>query len=99
MNVSEIQPELISSDPPLCETRLVADSVRRAYYVVSIRKIQVGYIIRKESGAERAKPQTELYWRPVLKLAMEKYRLLLAAKLRKQKGRIYKITQEVSSHE
>ncbi|OHB59766.1 MAG: hypothetical protein A2Y12_03540 [Planctomycetes bacterium GWF2_42_9] len=92
---SEEQPELLSPDPPVCRTALVSpDSPRQAYYIVSVIQIRDGYVIRKESGGNQAKPQIESYWRPGLKLALEKYNLLLGAKLRKQKGRTYKVALE-----
>jgi len=94
---SEEQPELLSPDPPVCRTSLVSpESPKRAYYIVSVIRIRDGYVIRKESGGNQAKPQIESYWRPGLKLALEKYNLLLEVKLRKKKGRLY---QEVAREE
>jgi len=98
---SEEQLNLLTPDPPVYKTELVSpDSIRRAYYTVSIYRLRDGYIIRKESGASNAKPQSECYWRPGLRLALEKYNLLLGAKLRKQKGRLYKeVAREEASNE
>lgn len=91
MTAGKIQPDLISSDPPVCRTALVSpDSPRHAYYVVSVLKIRDGYVIRKESGGDKAKPLVESYWRSGLRLALEKYRLLLDIKLHKKRGRLYK---------
>ena len=97
---SEDQLDLISLDPPVCRTELVSpDSPRHAYYIVEVVRIQAGYVIRKESGARQAKPQIETYWRSGLRLALEKYQLLLKAKLRKQKGRLYKEVDQEDQHE
>jgi len=95
MTASEVQPELLSPDPPLYQTALVSpDSVKRAYYIVSVIRIRDGYVIRKESGGSKAKPQVECYWRAGLRTALEKYALLVNTKLHKKRGRLYKVSQE-----
>ncbi|MFA7405201.1 MAG: hypothetical protein WC007_14495 [Pelobacteraceae bacterium] len=91
------QQELISPEPAISETSLIAEnSPRAAYYKVSIYWLPgAGYRITKTSGASGSKGCQEDYWRPSLKLALHKKELLIAAKLRKKRGpRIY---MEVSS--
>jgi len=82
------QLELISEVPPIAETCLIAgDSPRTAYYRISVYYLPgAGYRIVKASGAAGARPNQEDYWRPSLKLALEKKSKLVAAKLRKRKG-------------
>lgn len=86
------QLELITPVPPISETQLLAgDSPRVAFYRVSIYYLPgAGYRVTKCSGASGTKGSQEDYWRPSLKLALDKKAKLLAAKLRKKKGpRIY----------
>lgn len=86
------QPELISADavPPVCRTRLEAlDSPKHAYYEIAVYHISgVGYHISKMSGAQGARPNVEVWFRPCLSQALDKKRHLVNAKLnRKAKGR------------
>lgn len=88
------QLELISQDPAISETALLAgDSPRSAYYRVSIYYLPgAGYRITKCSGASGTRGNQEDYWRPNLRAAMDKKTKLLVAKLRKKKGpRIYEM--------
>lgn len=82
------QLELITPEPPISETNLIAgDSPRIAFYRVSIYYLPgAGYRIEKCSGAAGSKGEREDYWRPSLKLALEKKTKLLKAKLRKRKS-------------
>lgn len=82
------QLELISPDSPVAETILVAEnSPRMAYYRVAIYYLPgAGYRVTKTSGASGARGNQEDYWRPNLKLALDKKAKLLAAKLRKRRG-------------
>lgn len=86
---------LINQDQPVYLTRLVAeDSPRQAYYQVSIfRMSEVGFVIRKESGADASKPNIECWFRHSLRQAREKQAQLINAKLKKRKGRIYKMVK------
>lgn len=103
MKTNSEQMDLICSDPPIFETKLISpDSPKKAYYVVSVHMVPGGYIVRKQSGAEQATPVTECYWRPGLRQAMDKYTQLLDTKLHKRKGRIYSVAvvkEEETSHE
>lgn len=82
------QQELITPEPPISETSLIAgDSPKSAYYTVAVYWLGgAGYRIVKTSGASGTKGSQEQYWRPNLKTALHKKELLLAAKLRKRKG-------------
>jgi len=86
-----IQLDLINQDQPVYLTRLVAeDSPRQAYYQVSVFRMPgVGFVIRKESGADASKPNIESWFRHNLQQAREKQAQLINAKLKKRKGRIY----------
>lgn len=96
---SEEQPELLSPDPPVCRTSLVSpESPKRAYYIVSVIRIRDGYVVRKESGGDQAKPLVESYWRSGLRPALEKYNLLVNIKLNKKRGRLYEVALE-NQHE
>lgn len=85
------QPELLQHDVPIEETCLLAgESPRLAYYRVSVfHLVGAGYRIEKASGASGAKPNSENFWRPNLRAALEKKTKLVAAKLKKKRGRIY----------
>lgn len=98
MTASEEQPELISPDPPVSSVHLEAvDSPRKAYYSVEVFVLPggAGCRVQKASGGQKAKPALENYWCPGLGQALQKQAALVAAKVNKKKGRIYKeVAQE-----
>jgi hypothetical protein len=77
---------------PLSRVCLEAsDSPRRAYYQVEVIHLAgAGYVIRKASGGEGAKPCIEAWFRPTYSGALTKQRQLVDGKLRKSKGRVYR---------
>ncbi len=86
------QIKLITPEPPVSETRLIAESPRTAYYRVSIYYLPgAGYRIEKASGATGSKGCRENFWRPNLRSALEKKAKLVDAKTRKTKGRMYQV--------
>jgi hypothetical protein len=86
------QPDLISPPRPVSITNLEAsESPRRAYYIVEIIQLPpgAGFVVRKRSGCANSMGCVETWWRPGLRSALEKKALLVSAKLKKKKGRIY----------
>lgn len=83
------QQVLIETEQAVKSVRLVAAG--GTYYVVAIIRIERGYLVRKASGAARARPNVETWFRPRLSDATLKMSQLIAGKLRKTKGRIYKV--------
>ena len=80
---------------PLLSTHLVADSPRRAYYQVEVIHLPgAGYVIRKRSGADGARPVVESWFRQGYAAAVEKYGQLVRRKVAKQGkaagGRMYR---------
>lgn len=89
------QLDLIQPALPVNRVLLEAtDSPRRAFYEVTCYHLPgAGYTVRKSSGASGAKGNTETWWRPNLRQAVEKQALLINAKLKpSKKGRIYTLT-------
>lgn len=90
------QPELLQSDIPIDETNLVAESPRHAYYRVSVYYLPgAGYRVEKASGAAGSRPNSENFWRPTLRLALEKKSKLVQSKLKIRKGRPRQYTEVV----
>lgn len=95
--IEEFQPELLSPPPPICRTLLEAsNSPKHAYYEISVYYyVGAGYVIQKRSGARGARPNTESWFRPNLRAAMEKRAQLVNSKTNKGKrkpargGRVY----------
>ncbi len=86
------QPDLISPDIPISETKLLAESPQTAFYRVSVFYLpRSGYRIEKASGPSSSKNGIqENFWRPNLRSAMEKKSKLVSSKLNKKKGpRLY----------
>jgi len=82
----------LSLPEPLSTISLTSHSPRKAYYVIEvIHIIGAGYIIRKSSGADGAKPVVETWYRPSYSLAVAKQQNLIRGKLCKKKGRLYQI--------
>ena len=93
---NEIQQDLPLDMPtPLSVIRLTAHSPRQAYYIVEVIHLAgSGYVIRKSSGAQGAKPAIETWFRPSYATALQKQQMLVRAKLCKKKGRLYQIQSE-----
>ena len=92
------QPDLIEPTPAIATTVLTTEpeSPRKAYYRIEVFYLPgSGYRIEKSSGAAGAKPNTEQYWRPNLKLALEKKDKLIKFKTSKKKGRIYRVATKL----
>lgn len=64
----------------LDRVRLEAESVLGAWYELELYEIEGGYLIRKSSGATNRKINVEIWYRPSLLEAQEKFRRIVAEK-------------------
>jgi len=91
--MTDYQPDLVVSTPPILHTRLLAsESPRQAWYELSVIAVPpVGYLVRKVSGCQGRKGQSETWFRPDLASAQRKYQQLIHNKTRPDRpGRRYR---------
>ena len=93
------QPELFPQENALLLTHLEAESPRKAYYDVSTRYLAgQGFLVQKVSGSysggSKKALHIETYFRRQYSAALLKHKALVEIKLKKKKGRIYRICGE-----
>lgn len=77
------------------EVDLVADSIRKAQYHLSLCELGggVGYVITKESGPAGRGKLTESWFRDSLELAEKKYEGIFRLKTSRTSGRRYRVAE------